>query len=138
MGGSSPELEAAGVSQIIEGVDVTSAEGMQSMLDALDAPVDVVINNAGYFYEPLETIQSLNFEEQLKQIDICGCGPLRVSAALVNAGKLAADGKIIIISSQAGSVEWRFTQNPEGQNYGHHMGRAACNIAGVLLAQELR
>merc|ERR1712039_555527 len=39
----------------------------------------------------------------------------RVSIALYKAGLLKRDGKpgkIIIITSQAGSAEWRFTQNP--------------------------
>merc|ERR1712166_590347 len=45
----------------------------------------------------------------------------------------------VIITSQAGSAEWRTTQNNnEGGDYGHHMSRAACNIAGVLQAEELR
>ena len=43
------------------------------------------------------------------------------------------------LSSQAGSAEWRTTQNAnEGGDYGHHMSRAACNIGGVLLAEELK
>ena len=101
----------------------------------------MLINNAGYFYEPKEAIldDSLNFEEQLKQIDICALGPLRVNAAAVNAGALAEGAKLVIITSQAGSCEWRSTQNKdEGGDYGHHMSRAACNIAGVLQAEELR
>ena len=49
------------------------------------------------------------------------------------------DQKSVTISSQAGSVEWRFTQNAgEGGDYGHHMSRAACNIAAVLLSEELK
>ena len=47
-------------------------------------------------------------------------------------------GAIVVITSQAGSAEWRFTQNPEGGDYGHHMSRAACNIGAVLLSQELK
>merc|ERR1711871_1814603 len=44
-----------------------------------------------------------------------------------------------IISSQAGSAAWRPTQNAnEGGDYGHHMSRAACNIAGVLMSEELK
>merc|ERR1712176_816638 len=77
--------------------------------------------------------------EQLKQIDICALGPLRVNAAAVNAKALADDAKLVIITSQAGSAEWRKVQNKdEGGDYGHHMSRAACNIAGVLQAEELR
>ena len=34
---------------------------------------------------------------------------------------------------------WRKTQNKDkGGDYGHHMSRAACNIGGVLLAEELK
>eukprot|EP00957_Ditylum_brightwellii_P102923 7844272-Ditylum_brightwellii.AAC.1 len=103
--------------------------------------IDVVINNAGYFYEPKETVldNTLNFEEQLKQIDICGLGLLRVNAAAVNAGVLSDEAKLVVITSQAGSAEWRSTQNAnEGGDYGHHMSRAACNMAAVLLAEELK
>ena len=78
-------------------------------------------------------------DEELKQINICALGPLRMNSALVNAGALATDAKLVIITSQAGSVEWRATQNKgEGGDYGHHMSRAACNIAGVLQAEELK
>lgn len=101
----------------------------------------MVINNAGYFYGPQELIleDNLNFDEQLKQINVCALGPLRMNAALVNAKALAKDAKLVIITSQAGSVEWRTTQNKdEGGDYGHHMSRAACNIAGVLQSEELK
>merc|ERR1719231_1635262 len=72
-------------------------------------------------------------------IDVCALGPLRISSAIFNKGLIAPGGKVIIISSQAGSCEWRTTQNSgKGGDYGHHMSRAACNIMGVLLSEELR
>ena len=56
----------------------------------------------------------------------------------MNAGALAEGAKLVIITSQAGSCEWRSTQNAnEGGDYGHHMSRAACNIAGVLQVRTL-
>ena len=46
---------------------------------------------------------------------------------------------MVVISSQAGSAEWRTTQNAgAGGDYGHHMSRAACNIACVLMSEELK
>eukprot|EP00547_Thalassionema_nitzschioides_P017445 CAMPEP_0194234952 /NCGR_PEP_ID=MMETSP0158-20130606/2574_1 /TAXON_ID=33649 /ORGANISM="Thalassionema nitzschioides, Strain L26-B" /LENGTH=296 /DNA_ID=CAMNT_0038968289 /DNA_START=62 /DNA_END=952 /DNA_ORIENTATION=+ len=142
---SSPELEKlVGKSNIYSGVDVTDDEAVKKAAESVKSDggdIDVVINNAGYFYEPCEKILdgSLNFDEQLKQINICALGPLRMNAALVNAKALAKDAKLVIITSQAGSVEWRSTQNKDsGADYGHHMSRAACNIAGVLQAEELR
>ena len=86
-----------------------------------------------------EQIGTLNYEEQLKMIDVCALGPLRVSSAAYNQGKIATGGQVIVISSQAGSVEWRTTQNADnGGDYGHHMSRAACNIMAVLLSEELK
>jgi NAD(P)-dependent dehydrogenase (short-subunit alcohol dehydrogenase family) len=82
---------------------------------------------------------TLNFDEQLKQINICALGPLRMNNALINAKALAEGAKLVIITSQAGSVEWRSTQNKDvGGDYGHHMSRAACNMAAVLLSEEVK
>ena len=90
---------------------------------------------------PLQLVKedTLNFEEEIKQIDICALGPLRMNNALINAKALADGAKLVIITSQAGSVEWRHTQNKDtGGDYGHHMSRAACNMAGVLLSEEVK
>jgi NAD(P)-dependent dehydrogenase (short-subunit alcohol dehydrogenase family) len=142
---SSKELsQLVGKYNVYDGVDVTDTKAVNKALKNVKndgGDIDMLINNAGYFYEPCEKIldDSLNFDEQLKQIDICALGPLRVNAAAVNAGALAEGAKLVIITSQAGSAEWRTTQNKdEGSDYGHHMSRAACNIAGVLQAEELR
>jgi len=140
---TSPELEKlVGKFNVYSGVDVTNTEAVNKAAKAVKSDggaLDVVINNAGYFYEPAENIDSLNFEEQIKQIDVCGLGPLRVNAACVNNKVLADGAKLVIITSQAGSVEWRSTQNAnEGGDYGHHMSRAACNMAGKLFSEEVR
>ena len=58
----SKELEDLGV-QVVSGVDVASADGCQKIAEEVKEPLDVLINNAGYFYEPVEKIDSLNFEE---------------------------------------------------------------------------
>jgi len=154
---SSTDLDAVaeanpGKVEIITGIDVTSDDAMKKMTDELKEGIDILINCAGYFYGPAESVGvgcegHLNFKQQLLQIDICANGPLRITNAIYKAGKLERNGtkgKVIIITSQAGSCEWRFTQNPTPAkgaefhgNYGHHMSRAACNIMGVILAQEL-
>jgi NAD(P)-dependent dehydrogenase (short-subunit alcohol dehydrogenase family) len=98
-----------------------------------------LINNAGIFPTE-EQIDSLDFESQLKTINISAVGQLRIASALYNA-KLLKEGssKIINITSQGGSVSWRFTQNASvGGDYGHHMSKAAANMASVLLSEELK
>jgi len=143
--GTNDELETmVGKSNVYSGVDVTDTSAVNKAFEKIKSDggeLDMVINNAGYFYEKKETIleNTLNFEEQLKQINICALGPLRVNNAAVQTGALAEKAKLVIITSQAGSCEWRTTQNKdEGGDYGHHMSRAACNIAGVLQSEELR
>ena len=134
-------MEKVALVTVVEGIDVCDTKSCESLVGQVGGPLDYVINNAGYFPGTAEgeTLTNMDFSEQLKQLDVCAVGPMRVSATLYNAGLVKKDGgKIIIISSQAGSAEWRFTQCPEGGNYGHHMSRAACNIAGVLLALELK
>jgi len=149
---SSPDLDAFQATapdrcQIIVGVDVTKEETMAKMVAEVDEPLDMVINNAGYFYGPEEKVGvggeagHLNFPQEMLMIDVCAMGPLRVTSALYKAGKLVRNGqpgKAVVITSQAGSCEWRLTQNPTGGNYGHHMSRAACNMMAVLLSQEFK
>lgn len=142
---SSPELEKlVGKWNVYDGVDVTDDEAVRKVAKRVKGDggaLDVVINNAGYFYGPQELVKedTLNFEEQLKQINVCALGPLRVNNALLNAKALADGAKLIIITSQAGSVEWRSTQNKDvGGDYGHHMSRSACNMAAKLLSEEVK
>lgn len=138
------DLAALGVT-LIDGVEVTSEESIEGMAARIEGKLDIVIVNAGYFPDIHETLTDpenpLRFDEELKQIDVCALGPLRCTYALHKKDRLKTDGssRVIIISSQAGSAQWRFTQNQDkGGDYGHHMSRAACNIAGVLMSEELK
>jgi NAD(P)-dependent dehydrogenase (short-subunit alcohol dehydrogenase family) len=68
-------------------VDVTATNAVDFAMGSLGlqgSPFDIVINNAGYFYEPYENVtdNAMNFDEQLNQIDICALGPLRVTNAM--------------------------------------------------------
>ena len=137
---ASEELKALKPAEIIEGVDVTSTACCDKMAKAVSAPLDVVINNAGYFYEPVERLTdgTMEFDEEMKMIDICAVGPLRVTNALYHAGKITKGAKIAMVTSQGGSVTWRTVQNPRGGDYGHHMSKAAANMGAKLLAQELK
>merc|ERR1711977_531272 len=131
----------------ISGVDVTDTDSMKKMAQALaerpmlkDAGFDVVITNAGYFYGPVERVTdgSLNYDEEMKMIDICAVGTLKTVEVLFAGGLVRKGSRVAIITSQAGSITWRREQNPHGDNYGHHASRAAGNIMAVLLAYELR
>lgn len=131
-----------GLWKTVGDVDVTSTEKCEKMADTLKEQgikIDILINNAGYFMVPIETIESCDFDEQMKMIDICSVGMLRISSAIVKRGLLADNGKISLITSQGGSIAWRDTQNAgDNMDYGHHMSKAAANMAGRLLAIEMK
>ena len=137
----SDELKAAGVAQIIQGIDVTNDESMAKLVAEISEPFDIVINNAGYFKEERESVLAgtMDFVDQMKTIDICAVGPLRVTNALWHAQHIKSpNGKVIFITSQGGSVGWRNVQCPDGGDYGHHMSKAAANMGAKLVANELK
>lgn len=126
--------------QIIENIDVRNDSAMQRLVEEIKAPVDILINNAGYFKRECEKFigNTMDFADQLMTIDICAVGILRVTNALFQAKLLQRGSKMAVISSQGGSVAWRAVQCPNGGDYGHHMSKAAANMAGILAANELR
>lgn len=88
-------FELSGAAGIIDGIDVQDDKCGDKLVKGLNGKrIDILINNAGYFYGPVEKIDSLNFEEEKKMIDICALGVLRITAAAVNAGLLSAGSKV--------------------------------------------
>jgi NAD(P)-dependent dehydrogenase (short-subunit alcohol dehydrogenase family) len=139
IGTSRAPVQIKGIHQVISDAEMTDdSVGAHIAKELRGQHIDVLVNNAGYFYGPVEKIDSLNFSEEKKMIDICALGPLRVTAGLIAAGLLKPGSHVAIISSQGGSIAWRTTQNPTGHDYGHHMSKAAANMMGRLLSQELK
>lgn len=127
---STDTLRELGV-KIIENVDVTSAEDCHSLHDALhDEYVDILINNAGVLHS--ETLNSLDFENIMQQFQVNAVAPLRITSSLLD--KLRAGSKVIMITSRMGSIE----DNTSGGYYGYRMSKAALNMAGMSLANDLR
>lgn len=137
---ASADLKQLKVFQTIEGVDVTSDKAVKKMAKEVNGQLDIVINNAGIFMVERESIlnKTMDFADEVKTIDVCAVGPLRIVSTLWNEDKIKEGGKIAMITSQGGSLAWRSVQSPNGGDYGHHMSKAAANMAGVLCANELQ
>ena len=74
-----------GVKTVVSGIEMTDDNCGDKLAKELKGQtIDILINNAGYFYEPVEKIDCLNFKEEMKMIDICAIGPLRISSGLYN------------------------------------------------------
>lgn len=125
---STPELDALGV-RIESGVDVTDDESVAALARRIEAPIDVLINNAGILSH--ESLDDLDFASIRKQLEVNALGPLRVTAAL--APRFARGSKVAIITSRMGSI----ADNTSGGSYGYRMSKAAVNAAGVSLARDL-
>ena len=127
---SSEALNNSGA-QVIEGVDVSSADAMPTLESAFSSvQIDLLINNAGILRD--EKLPALNFSTIEEQFRVNTLGPLRVTESLL--GKMSRGAKIALITSRMGSI----TDNTSGGRYGYRMSKAALNIAGVSLAQDLK
>ena len=73
----------------------------------------------------------------------CAVGPVCVVQALAATGKIttnvggAAGGKVVLVSSEAGSITLRHASEGGG-NYAHHASKAALNMVGKLLSLDLK
>ncbi|KAI8848564.1 hypothetical protein BC829DRAFT_427688 [Chytridium lagenaria] len=134
----SSDIEALGSTvTLIKGVDVTDEDAGKKIASAVPADLtfDEVFMVAGYF--STETFEKLDWNEQRRMFDICAIGPLFAVQSLVMNGKIREGSKVVLITSEGGSLTLR-THEEGGGNYGHHMSKAAQNMMGKVLAIDLK
>lgn len=116
--------------EIVEDVDVTSAEALRRAAVAADV-VDVLIANAGVLSkESLEDVARARDRIE-RQFTVNALGPLLTVHAFQD--RLASGAKIALITSRMGSI----ADNGSGGSYGYRMSKAALNAAGRSLAIDL-
>lgn len=128
---ASPELGKLGA-EVVEGVDVAEDAGIETLRAAVgERTVDLLINNAGI----------LVWNDQLGKLDVAGIrrqfevnalAPLRVTAALRPC--LCRGSKVALVTSRMGSIG----DNASGGSYGYRMSKAALNMVGKSLAEDLK
>jgi len=117
--------------RVLEGVEITSEAALQKAREALrGTDVDILINNAGIFTN--ERFHDLDFAKIERNFVVNALGPLRVTHTLREL--LRPPAKVILMTSRMGSIG----DNTSGSYYGYRMAKAALNMAGVNLAQDLR
>jgi len=117
--------------EVVEGVDVADAAAVGQLASRLEGrTVDVLVNGAGILSD--ESLGDLDFDRIRAQFEVNSLGPLRVTAAL--RGNLGQGSKVAIITSRMGSIE----DNTSGGRYGYRMSKAAVNMAGRSLANDLK
>ncbi|CAF9931627.1 MAG: hypothetical protein HETSPECPRED_008148 [Heterodermia speciosa] len=122
----------------VEGIDIASEDAGPSIVKRIKPSgktLDVVIITAGYF--ATETFDKPDFDAEVQMYKISSIGPVFIVHHLVKAGLMAKDGKIVLVSSESGSITLRH-ESEGGGNYGHHASKAALNMAGKLLSLDLK
>jgi len=128
--GDSPTLAEKGA-RIEGGVDVTSDAAVQAFAQRMvGTHVDVFINVAGIYAD--DSLGELDLTNVQRQFEVNALGPLRVVHALLSC--LDQGSKVGIVTSRMGSI----TDNTSGRLYGYRMSKAAANMLGVSLAQDLK
>ena len=127
---SSAELDALGAG-VITGIDVAAGESVAGLAGHLaGVKLDWLINNAGILSS--QSLDNLDIEAMEQQYRVNSLGPLQVTVAML--GNLGAGSKVGIVTSRMGSI----ADNTSGGSYGYRMSKAAVNMAGASLANDLR
>ena len=125
---TSDELADTGA-DIVDAVDLTDSKGLARLAEAIDAPIDLLINNAGLLTK--ETLEEPNLDAIRRQFEVNALAPLAVTHQLLE--HLAPKAKVAVVTSRMGSL----ADNTSGSRYGYRMTKAAANMMGVSLARDL-
>jgi NAD(P)-dependent dehydrogenase (short-subunit alcohol dehydrogenase family) len=129
-----PELSAPGLN-VVGGIDVSSDESVAKLRDALgDRQLDLVLSNAG-INEASGGPWDANTTSMVHELNVNALGAVRVVRTLLPL--LAPGAKIAMVSTGRGAA----TRDPvpaHAMNYGYRISKAALNMYGKLLSQDLR
>jgi NAD(P)-dependent dehydrogenase (short-subunit alcohol dehydrogenase family) len=125
----------------VHAVDVGDEASIEQFAAAVgDAPLDVLINNAGVDGRALgvpddeRDVLQLGAGYVLAEIRINAIGPMLLSRHLVDALRAASNPRIVNISSTVGSME---VARQIGRDVGYVTSKAALNMITVKLAHRL-
>lgn len=128
---SSKELEQAKPKTIIDDFEVTNLKKMETALDKLGVPYfDMLFHVSGILES--ENLQNFNEDTILTQFKVNSLGPILSAKAFLP--YLKKESKIGLLTSRMGSVE----DNTSGGMYGYRMSKAALNMAGKSLAEDIK
>ena len=100
-----------------------------------DVHVSLVMITAGIFKRESLEDPGPNWEDEVKMYTTSAIAPPFIVSELVKSKSLAKGAKVILISSEAGSLKLRVEG---GGDYAHHASKAALNMVGKQLSFDLK
>ncbi|RMZ70783.1 oxidoreductase [Pyrenophora seminiperda CCB06] len=125
----------------VPNIDLESPDASRDLVHFLETQkidhLDIVIVTAGYF--ATESLKEPSYSAQERMYRTCVIGPTILVTALANKDEelLNFKSKIILVSSESGSIALRH-ESEGGGNYGHHASKAALNMSAKLLSLDLK
>lgn len=125
------DLLDIGVDQIIEGFDVSIPEAIHKGVLATPSQIkfDQVWHCPGIYSRSI--LEKIDYEDMLRAFEVNSLGTLLTAKAM--SGKMSHDSRLIVLTSQMGSVEL----NIKGESYSYRMSKSAQNMICKNLAIEL-
>lgn len=135
--GNSPPESNESHTTWLTNIDVSQPDVGQKLTSQLPSSTEIstAIISAGYF--GFESFDNPDWEKQVKMYTTSAIGPVFVVQNLVKAGFLSEGSKVILVSSESGSIKLRH-EKEGGGNYGHHASKSALNMVGKLLSLDLK
>lgn len=126
--------------QWLHNVDLTNSNVGDELVSQLKGkkPLDVVVITAGRFVtEDFSKDGGPNWDEEVTMYTTSSIAPVFLVHKLFHAGLLAKGSKVVLVSSESGSITLRH-ESEGGGNYAHHASKAALNMTGKLLSLDLK
>lgn len=98
-----------------------------------DAPIDIVINNAGVLGGHPQTLESIDFDAWIDALKIMTLGPFRVVQTFLPNLEKSASPKVMTVTSQLAASTWPF-----GGTYAYSSAKAGVNKVMQTLALDLK
>ncbi|KAF5605921.1 3-oxoacyl-reductase [Fusarium pseudocircinatum] len=145
-----PKDSPSGVKWLSD-IDLMQSNAGQKLVSLLDPaqPIDSVsmfheteeqgkIITAGYFAtEDLSLDEGPKWEEEQRMYTTSSIAPVFIVHQLIHKGLLRKGSKVVLVSSESGSITLRHPKEGGG-NYAHHASKAALNMVGKLLSLDLK
>ncbi|BCS22109.1 oxidoreductase, short chain dehydrogenase/reductase family superfamily [Aspergillus puulaauensis] len=121
----------------LQNIDLTKPDVGDKLVSQLPSSTKLatVVISAGYF--GLETFDTPDWDKQVQMYTTSAIAPVFVVQKLAKSGFLGEGSKVILVSSESGSITLRH-ETEGGGNYGHHASKTALNMVGKLLSLDLK
>ena len=125
---------ASGGKLSVHAMDVGDAASIAAGAAAVgDAPVDILINNAGILGGAVQKLDEIDFDAWIDAFKVMTIGPFRVVQAFLKNLRAAPNAKIMTVTSQLAASTWPF-----GGTYAYSSAKAGVNKVMQTMALDLK